>query len=534
LVYGFLLGGSLLVLASAGPGCASSPSGSKAGTDTDGTGNGSFNSGGGLGNNSTGSASCNTGLCLKRVTCPDGGDTTVSGVVYDPAGKVPLYNAFVFVPNAPLDAIPPGASCDRCDGTSNVYSGSPLSYAQTDDTGHFKLPNVPVDANVPLVIQVGKWRRENVTVSVEPCQDNVITDNNLTRLPKNHTEGNIPRIAITTGAADTMECLPRRMGIDDSEFSVAGGPGRIQLFRGGDRYQRDANGTIQNDTNGNPIVVQSATTAFDGDHGGGDLAPATDLWSTKEALSAYDVVMLSCEGETDPETKPPSSLAALYEYEKAGGRVFASHWHRYWFSDGPDPVPSVATGGSHNGWKSDSAVHNGAWQSFNSDGTAVQTATINDKFTKGAAFADWLQTVGATKTRGELEISAARDDLNSVDHGKAQDWATIPQYHYQAVDSDGNIKTVAANPAPAVQFMSYNAPIGAPDDQVCGRAVFTDLHVSSGAHNDSVGANKPFPSGCDANMDLSPEEKALEFMLFDVSSCVSSDNGAPPPPVRIH
>jgi hypothetical protein len=90
--------------------------------------------------------------------CPAGQRTTVRGTVYDPAGRVPLYNVVVYVPNAPLDPLPStGATCDQCGGT---ISGSPVVTALTDASGQFVLEDVPTGTNVPLVMQLGKWRRE--------------------------------------------------------------------------------------------------------------------------------------------------------------------------------------------------------------------------------------------------------------------------------------------------------------------------------------------------------------------------------------
>ena len=61
--------------------------------------------------------------------------TTISGKIYDPAGKIPLYNVVVYVPNAPVVPFTEGASCDRC-GASIV---NPVTSAITDETGNFVL-----------------------------------------------------------------------------------------------------------------------------------------------------------------------------------------------------------------------------------------------------------------------------------------------------------------------------------------------------------------------------------------------------------
>lgn len=420
---------------------------------------------------------CVSGPCTQ-MACAPGVATTVTGVVYDPAGKTPLYNVMVYVPKAGVAPLTAGVTCDRCD--SNILN--PVVSAVTDTHGKFVLRDVPVGADIPLVIQVGKWRRQIKIPSVAACADTPLTDPNLTRLPRNQTEGDIPKIAITTGGADSMECLPRRLGIDDSEFSTSGGAGRIHLFAGTDHIEGQAN--------------DIATKAFAPTlNAGAALTPATDMWANVDSLKQYDIVILSCEGGVMEDAKPVTSRQALYDYASQGGRVFASHWHHLWFSAGPDPVPQVGT-----------------W-SDREQPSDPSTGTIDQSFEKGKALAEWLVNVNASTALGQMDIVQPRDNIQAVDPGVARQWITVQNDNYP-------------NEPTAIQYLSFNAPLGVAEEQACGRAVFTDLHVSA-TGNDKPG--EPFPSGCEVR-ELSSQEKAVSFMLFDLSACIQNDDQPPKPP----
>src|SRR5262249_10931864 len=67
------------------------------------------------------------------------------------------------------------------------------------------------------------------------------------------------------------------------------------------------------------------------------------------------------------------------------------------------------------------------------------------------------------------------------------------------------------------QHVTFNTPLGAPAANQCGRVVFSDFHVE-----DSSNSQYAFPTEC-SNGAMTPQEKLLEFMLFDLASCVQPD-----------
>src|SRR5579862_9750236 len=213
------------------------------------------------------------GLQCMEVNCNGQGigTTRLSGTVFAPNGTLPLYGVNVYVPNADPGPIGSGLQCDRC---TDMLPGSPVVKTTTDEMGVFHLDNVPVAPNIPVVVTVGKWRRQFTVATVNQCMDNPVAAADTT-LPKNASQGDMPNIAITTGNFDSLECLIRKLGVDDKEITNGGGSGHVQLFagNGSDRFQ----------------------PGFAG--GTGTMQTATSLWSSLSNLVKYDIVIFSCEGD---------------------------------------------------------------------------------------------------------------------------------------------------------------------------------------------------------------------------------------------
>jgi hypothetical protein len=499
-----------------------------------------------------------TGLCPKQYLC-DGGSATLSGTVvagtigtYLPTGTLygdPVPNVLVYIPNetsppyvTPFVPRAQETQAQQCSTCGADVSGNPLVETYSAYNGTFTLLNVPVGNNIPVVIQLGRWRRvftvnttcgsNTVNATAIESDGGVDTADGGTmptgylRMPRTQFEGDIPFTALSTGAVDAMECVLLKMGVDQSEFTTNAGTGRIQMFQG----------------NGAAASAEATTPS------------ETALMGTGGTYNIYDQVILPCWG-VDPTTnnsvnaKTATELANLVTYGDNGGHFFATHYSYAWLYNN---VPYSQTAQ----WDVNANT------SINSTNGVVSNAVPT---TSPGVFLQWLNYVGALTAgtytanplAGDVTIANARHDVDQVE-GLSTTWIT---------GTDPGPKT--GSPAEMLLHYTFDTPVATDAGAAqCGHAIFSDFHVANSATGPSqacaqnsdcssdscnVSGNctgrhptcsgtcngqgtcegtcntATFPS--EANLatycgetPLTPQEKILEYMIWDLASCV------PPPP----
>jgi hypothetical protein len=405
------------------------------------------------------------------VPCPNNTATTLSGKVYDPAGKNPLYHAIVSMPRDVHTRVPPivvGSPTCACD----EYVDSAYTSTTTDPTGSFTLSNVLVGQNVPVVIQVGKWRRVVSVPQMHACVDNVLPVE-LSHLPRNQGEGDIPQMAILTGRCDELPCLLTSIGLDANEFTGPDGAGRVHVYRGA----------------GPGPDLEGGGGGVAGDCSGD--AGACPLWSTKQQLERYDMVLLGCECGDNDQTKPDKG--PMHDWLAEGGKLLLTHYQSTWLRNGPTDLRGVAN------WSSEG-------------GASGSPLRVDWSWSESLDFARWLGALRALDGDGGLPIDASEvtTSVASVNPPTVQ-WAFDPS-------------SAPASP----KLLSFETmsllEAGAPIADYCGEAVVTDIHAGGGG----VPRSSPVPASCPTG-DTTAEQKALEFAFFNMWSRICEFNHTPPP-----
>jgi hypothetical protein len=437
-----------------------------------------------------------TNLCLSQDTC-EGGTTTITGqvVAATPVGYLPsstaspdpVPNVIVYVPNGTPSAFTPGVQC-----SCGVVTGSPLAVATTNYLGMFTLTNVPVPPSgvIPLVIQLGRWRRifglgnaNNPGIPVT-CGSNTLSAP-LT-MPSTHLQGDIPFTAISTGQVDPMECVLLKMGVASTEFTAPGGGGRIEVYKG--------NGAIIGTTL--PYAFPETT-----------LVPnETVAAGGTTTLDKYDQVLFPCWGQ-NPATTPANAKTVnqqndVIAYTGNGGRVFATHFSYSWLYNA-----AAVFSGTVASWNTNDPQFN------TGTATIVQPSTAADINT----FYLWMNALtwnGATA--GSFSVTDPRNDFNApvTAADNAELWM--------------NASSVNAADAGVKYPLTYTFPVsgtaldGGGTTQ-CGKVIYSDFHVSlvetaSGPSTTADDTNDAFPAECTPTP-MSAQEKALEYLIWDLASC---------------
>jgi hypothetical protein len=457
-------------------------------------------------------------LCVAIPDCSAAAQPTrITGRVVTPgreadatdANQVGVPNAIVYILRTTASDLPDvgtgipidGTSCDRCEDQD---LGPVLVGTVTDAAGNFTLEgNVPVGQEFLLVVKAGKFRRA-ITYTVPgnaACATTALPTampDNPTRLPRSMDDGikvNLPRVAVSTGQIDAMECVFEKMGISHTEFGNPGSDGtatpRIHLYRGGTSSGSPAGARVDADTPFNSVLY-------------GDLA----------RLQSYDMIVSDCEGQTfdDSRAERNANGAKVREYVNRGGRMFASHLSFTWLDQNgtaayteDDPI-ATGLGNAGRTWDTNYAAN----ANLNTSGTGVisiDTTARPSASPRIQIFADWMESEGVTTppsySFGITDPRSLVSALASLDE----------EFVYR---SDGNGR---------VQQFSFNTPYGAPEGATCGRVAYSGFHVAATGGGLTPFATSTFPTHCTG--DLTAQEKVLLYMLFDLGACV----GAEPPVV---
>ena len=466
-------------------------------------------------------------LCSAIPDCSKAGAVThLTGRVVTPgrndanvANQVGVPNAIVYILQTDkVEDLPAigagipsgGTSCDRCEDQDY---GPVLNGTVTDATGHFTLDEyIPVGAEFLLVVKAGRFRRATkVTLpAAAACQSTALPTalpDNPTRLPRAMADGsavNIPRIAVSTGRIDAIECVLSKMGLADTEFSdpatpVSSGTARVNLYRGG------------------PVAAPTGASI--------DAMTPHDstLYGSADQLDSYDILVADCEG-TDYDAnfdERKANGATVRQFLNRGGRMFASHLSFTWLS-GNGSTPYDA------GTASDTGLDPAATWARMTDQATLGTGVISQGRPNTSPsiqnFSDWMVNEQITSAPAySFDINEPRSMSTAL--GSASEEFVYLQ--------DGTKRT---------QQFSFNTPYAAPDAAVCGRVAYSGFHVavaSDGAGGAGAGGsgggggmggptgpvfpvtpfdNAIFPQHCQG--DLTKQEKVLLYMLFDLGACI--------------
>ncbi len=342
----------------------------------------------------------------------------LAGVVHFPNGTLPVGGALVYVTSPGTEAVRTG-ECGEC-----VDRGGLLAVAITGPDGRFAFTAVPA-GTWSLVVEKGPFVRAT-EITVGACTTESLPPDR-TRLPRNPSEGRIPRIAVVGGPFDRMRTVLDRLGLDGASYTV-----------------------VDPDDGG------------DGDGG-------RALFADADRLMSYDLVFVNCGAEIGDAfggVTDPAVAANTRAFLESGGRLYVTDLAYDLLEQTlPPAVDFLASGGTP---ASTAELPDVAQAGIPMD--AIEARIVDD------GLAAWLRAVGAT-TGGTMRVEGLADGwavVGSVDESRAQVWVRGNVSWYEGFSDD---------------IRGGDQPLTVTVDAGGGRALFTSYHTIG--HGEGSGELSP-------------------------------------------
>jgi hypothetical protein len=399
----------------------------------------------------------------------NGKPTTISGVVTAPNGHDPIPNAFAYVINS-RGEFPPTVACELCN--MPVDSVSATTTTKVDGSFTLDISTEPVSATLEVTVNMGRFRHTG-TVSVQPCMDNSDAD---TALPgKAGGTDDIPKIAVATGNQDELDTVLEAMGLD----STVG----FDCYEG--REPPAAGKTLK------ALTTPCGKRA--------SLSPIESLLGNETMLESYNLVFLSCapyKFKSLTAAQQQQITANLQTWTGKGGRLFVTDNSYDYIAQAFPAAISFLDGNT-----AIDAANEGVGGT--SSAPASYAGIINDM-----TLASWMSTVGA--------IPSGSNTLTL--NGYLSHWSVVGSLPMSTTDVVDATNAVAygtgpkpsPTPGPAATYpQSVKFDIDAPSGGACGRGIYTSYHTLLST-----------TSSVDPTVMLSPQERILEYLMFEAGACV--------------
>jgi hypothetical protein len=513
--------------------------------------------------------------------------TSLTGTIRDPAGVTPIPSAMVYVPSGELAAFSDKAACDTCEST---FSGAPIASTLTAPDGTFTLTNLPSGVEFPLVIQIGRFRRQVTAGPIERCGTAELSSD-LARLPRTQRrcvgstcsgEGDLPKLALVLADADPLQCLLRKMGIAESEFTTSAGDGRVHLF------------------NHNGMRVPGGRNAF---------FDPDPLFSDAADVDRYNMVIAPCDSRHEytssltrsgptlnshpTPTALPDQREVIRDYLDRGGRLFTSHWlgvdfvHLNYVPPDTDMFytsldhPTLT---SQSGWtyadpvtyNPDAPVVHQFGDNVDRSGNGFETFdqhnsrpgpppphfvyTIDQSTAPGELFSSWAAAAGAspdgpgtiTFDSWSLIARAVRAPAVRLAHGDSRK-PPIARREDPCITPCPNVEWASEH----ASIFHFDTPWNQPPANQCGRLTVAEAHAAEHPtcqiDLDRDGCNSgltppdcsclqlpgdaatpaeraaAWNAACGPLEPLTPAEKVFEYLLLNTGQCLGPVTAPPPP-----